>query len=149
MRIAWLLGLAPLAACRAADPEHPLDRVVPAILERDRIPSAVVVLGTKDEIHYRRAFGGARLDTIFDLASVTKVVGTATAALRLVEEGKLSLEDPAGKYLKPFEGRRMTIRGLLAHRTDFPPYLKPKASTPDAILDEIAALKPVRPNQYG
>jgi len=149
MRIAPLLGLAALAACRVAEPEHPLDRAIPPIMARDRIPSAVVVVGTKDGVAYRKAFGAARLDTIFDLASVTKVVGTTTAALKLVEEGKLSLDDPVARHLRPFEGRAMTVRDLLAHRTGLPPYLKPRASTPEGILDEVAGLKTDKTGRYG
>jgi len=149
MRVIGLLGLSALAACRVAEPESPLDRLVPAILERDRIPSAVIVQGTKDGILYRRAFGGARLDTVFDLASVTKVVGTTTAAMKLVEEGRLSLEDAAGRHLKPFEGRAMKVRDLLTHRTDLPPYAKPGGSTNDAILREIAAMKTDKADRYG
>jgi CubicO group peptidase (beta-lactamase class C family) len=149
MRIASFLGLAVLAACRVAEPEHPLDRAIPPILVRDHIPSAVVIVGTKDSVVYRKAFGSARLDTLFDLASVTKVVGTTTAAMKLVEEGRISLDDPVARYLKPFEGRTMTVRDLLSHRTDLPPYLKPRASSPDAILEEIAALKAEKGGRYG
>ncbi len=148
MRIAAALSVAALAACRIPDPESPLDRLVPGILESDRIPSAVVVVGTVRGIEYRRAFGAARLDTVFDLASLTKVVGTTTAAMRLVEEGRLSLDDPVGKHLAPFKGRGMTLRDLLTHRTDLPAYLTPRARSPDAILEEIAALKPSRSHRY-
>lgn len=149
MRITALLGLAALSTCRVAEPEHPLDRAVPPIMARDRIPAAVVVVGTKDGIEYRRAFGAARLDTIFDLASLTKAVGTATAALMLVEEGKLSLDDPVARHLPLFEGRTFTVRDLLTHRTGLPAYLKPRASTPEGILREISGLKADGAHRYG
>lgn len=149
MRIAVLLGGAILASCRRAEPPHLLDSLVSSILVRDRIPSAVVVAGEGGTVTYRRAFGGARPETIFDLASLTKVVGTATAAMRLVEEGRIGLDDPVGRHLSAFEGRSMTIRDLLAHRTDLPPYVKAKGSSPEAILGEIAALRSDRPNRYG
>src|SRR5262245_63294067 len=119
-----------------------LDRTVPFILEQDQIPSAVIVSGNVDRVTYARAFGEAKLDTIYDLASCTKVVATTTAVMKLVEEGKLSLDDPIGKYLKPFEGRRITIRDLLHHCSGLPAYLTPKSRTADGILAEIAALKP-------
>jgi hypothetical protein len=48
-----------------------LDRTVPFILEQDQIPSAVIVSGDVDRVTYARAFGDARLDTIYDLASCT------------------------------------------------------------------------------
>ncbi len=146
MRVAGLLLGVSVAACR---PPHPLESVVPPVLERDRIHSAVVVLGTKDGVDWRRSFGAAAPDTIFDLASLTKAVGTATAAMKLVEEGRLSLDAPAGRYLKPFKARAETVRDLLLHRTGLPPYLKPAASSPDAILEEIAGLKTDKPNRYG
>jgi CubicO group peptidase (beta-lactamase class C family) len=40
--------------------------------------------------------------------------------MKLVEEGKLSLDDPIGKHLKPFEGRRITLRDLLHHSSGLP-----------------------------
>jgi CubicO group peptidase (beta-lactamase class C family) len=140
------------AGCRAPVPESPvdspLDRVVPPILERDRIPAAVIVAGGLEKVTYRRAFGACRADTIFDLASCTKVVATTTAAMKLVEEGRLSLDDPVSKHLAVFDGRAMTIRDLLRHRSGLAAYLRPKARNPDAILLEIASLKTGRGFTY-
>jgi CubicO group peptidase (beta-lactamase class C family) len=115
---------------------------VPPILQRDRIPGAVIVAGDLQTVTYRKAFGTARLETLFDLASCTKVVGTTTAALKLVEEGRLSLDDRLGKYLPCFEGREITLRDLLLHRSRLPAYLKPTSSTPEEILREFARQKP-------
>jgi CubicO group peptidase (beta-lactamase class C family) len=141
-RIGLAAVLCALCACRTAQ-ETPssLDVVVPQILEQDHIPSAVVVAGDLDRVTYSRAFGSARLDTIYDLASCTKVVATTTAILKLVEEGRLSLDDPIGKYLKPFEGRHITIRECLHHCSGLPAYLTPRTKTSDGILAEIAALR--------
>lgn len=139
---AVLFVLFALGACSTA-PETPsaLDLVVPQILEQDHIPSAVVVAGDLERVTYARAFGSARLDTIYDLASCTKVVATTTAVMKLVEEGRLSLDDPIGKYLKPFEGRHITIRECLHHCSGLPAYLTPRTRTSDGILAEIAALR--------
>jgi CubicO group peptidase (beta-lactamase class C family) len=144
-RLTVLILLA--AGCQSTGPtgQSSLDMIVPPILDQDHIPSVVIVTGDVDRIRYARAFGEATLDTIFDLASCTKVVATTTAVMKLVEEGKLSLDDPIGKYLKPFEGRRITIRECLHHCSGLPPYLTPKSRTCDEILAEIAALKPVGP----
>ena len=147
MRTARLAVLLAFASCTAAPPPSPLDTIVPPILEKDRIPGAVVVAGDLGAITYRRAFGSAKIDTIFDMASCTKVIATTTAAMMLVEQGKLSLDDPLGKYLKCFEGRDITLRDLLLHRSHLPAYLKPKASTPDGILVEFAAQK-LEPKEY-
>lgn len=142
MRLAAALVFSALCACTTA-PETPssLDLLVPQILEQDHIPSAVVFAGDLERVTYARAFGSARLDTIYDLASCTKVVGTTTAILKLSEEGKLSLDDPIGKYLKPFEGRHITIRDCLHHCSGLPAYLTPKSRSCDGILSEIAALR--------
>lgn len=137
-----VLALLALAGCAAPAAPSPLDTRIPPILERDGIPGAVVVIGDETEITYRRAFGTARLDTIFDLASLTKVVATTTAAMLLVEEGRLKLEDRLGTYVPAFEGREIQIRDLLLHRSHLPAYLKPKSQTPDEILKEFAACAP-------
>jgi CubicO group peptidase (beta-lactamase class C family) len=140
MRIAPAIVLA-LAACQSAPgPESPLDSLIPPILERDRIPAAVVVVGDADRVTYRRAFGTATPETVFDLASCTKVVATTTAAMLLVEEGLLSLEDPVGKYLEAFSGKPVTLRDLLIHCSGLPAYLTPKTKSPETILHEISDL---------
>jgi CubicO group peptidase (beta-lactamase class C family) len=131
-----------LGACQTpGSPPSSIDVLVPQILVQDRIPSAVIVAGDVDHLTYSRAFGDARLDTIYDLASCTKVVGTTTAILKLAEEGRLSLDEPIGKYLKAFEGRHITIRDCLRHCSGLPAYLTPRAKSPDGILAEIAALR--------
>jgi CubicO group peptidase (beta-lactamase class C family) len=144
MRIGFVAVLVALAACQAPPQgQSSIDVFVPGILEQDHIPSAVIVAGDLENVTYARAFGDARLDTIYDLASCTKVVATTTAIMKLVEDGRLNLDDPIGKYLKPFEGRLMTVRDCLHHCSGLPAYLTPKAKTSDGILSEIAALKPV------
>jgi len=146
MRLGLLPVLIALSACQSAPQrQSSIDLFVPAILRQDHIPSAVVVAGDLESVSYARAFGDADLDTIYDLASCTKVVATTTAVLKLVEEGRLSLDDPIGKHLKPFEGRLITIRDCLHHCSGLPAYLTPKAKTSDGILAEIAALRPTGP----
>lgn len=142
MRLGILVLLVALGACQTA-PSSPssIDLLVPQILEQDHIPSAVVVAGNVDQVTYARAFGSAGLDTIYDLASCTKVVATTTAVMKLVEEGRISLDDPIGKYLKPFEGRHITVRDCLHHSSGLPAYLTPKSRSNDGILAEIAALR--------
>ncbi|HYE97686.1 MAG TPA: serine hydrolase domain-containing protein [Planctomycetota bacterium] len=134
-----VLGLSACAPPPA--PESALDRLVPSILDQDRIPSAVVVAGTVDAITYRRAFGQARLDTVYDLASLTKVVATTSVAMKLVEEGRLSLRDPVSRHVAAFAGRDVTIEDLLTHRSGLPAYLTPSpGQTPDEILAASARL---------
>jgi CubicO group peptidase (beta-lactamase class C family) len=142
MKRSLVLLVIAVAACRTAPPESPLDEIVPPILAEDRIPAAVILVGSVAEgVTYRRAFGDARPDTIFDMASCTKVVATTTAAMKLVEEGKLAVDDPVGRHLSCFNGRPLTLRDLLTHDSGLPAYLKPKGASPDAILGEISSLR--------
>jgi CubicO group peptidase (beta-lactamase class C family) len=99
-------------------------------------PGAVVVVGRRDTVLYARGFGhlswargaprpSAR-DTRWDLASLTKVVATASAAMVLVDEGRLELDAPVAKYLPRFtgEGRELiTVRMLLDHTSGLRAYL--------------------------
>ncbi len=105
-----------------------------AIAERD-IPGAVLVVGHDGKVIYRKAYGERELepkrrpmmlDTIFDLASLTKVVATTTAVMQLVELGKVRLNDPLAKYLPEFaqNGKEdITIRQLLTHYSGLAPDL--------------------------
>jgi CubicO group peptidase (beta-lactamase class C family) len=91
------------------------------------VPGAVVLIGQGHEIVYRQAFGARSMhpefvpmtvDTIFDLASLTKVVATTTAVMQLVELGQLDLDASASKYWPAFgtAGKQaITIRDLLTH----------------------------------
>ncbi len=104
---------------------------------RDSVfPGAVLVIGNKDSIIYQKAFGhytydtsspAMQLNTIFDLASVSKVVGTTTAAMMLYDEGKLKLDDKVIKYLPEFYNHgkdKITIRNLLLHNSGLPAFKK-------------------------
>lgn len=91
------------------------------------IPGAVVLIGTPCRTLYREAIGSRilkpgpqpmRADTIFDLASLTKVVATAPAVMQLVEQKKLALDVPVARYWPAFAANgkgRITIRDLLTH----------------------------------
>jgi uncharacterized protein YbbC (DUF1343 family)/CubicO group peptidase (beta-lactamase class C family) len=99
------------------------------------IPGAVILVGHRGRIVYRKAFGLRvvtptaklmRVDTIFDLASLTKVVATTTAIMRLVDQGQISLDKPAAAYWPAFaeNGKGgITIRQLLTHTSGLRPGL--------------------------
>jgi len=113
--------------------------VVDSIVERaivdGQIPGAVVLIGHNGQVVYRKAFGRRALeprrepmtvDTIFDLASLTKVVATTTAVMQLVERGKIRLNDPIAKTLPDFaqNGKEdITVRQLLTHYSGLAPDL--------------------------
>ena len=112
-----------------------IDTLVEAALRDGRLPGAVVVVGHAGEIVYERAFGARAVDgprevmtpdTIFDLASLTKVVATTTSVMILVEEGRLRLRDRVATYLPEFASHgkdRITVEHLLTHVSGLRPDL--------------------------
>jgi uncharacterized protein YbbC (DUF1343 family) len=104
-----------------------IDDLVREAMTARLTPGAVVVVGRGDQTLYEKAFGfratvpaeePMTLDTVFDLASLTKVVATTTAVMTLVEEGRIRLNDTVASHLPGFEryGKGgITIRHLLTH----------------------------------
>ena len=103
-----------------------LDRAIEEAVQADQMPGAVALVGHQGQIVYRKAFGSRSLvptrepmtvDTIFDAASLTKVVVTTSAVMKLFEEGRLRLNDPVTDYLSEFQGGKssITVRQLLTH----------------------------------
>ncbi len=96
------------------------------------VPGVVVLIGRDDETLLHRAWGWRTLipeprpmttDTIFDIASLTKPLGTTVAVMALVEQGAIRLDDPLGRYLPEFRGRafhQVTIERMLTHSAGFP-----------------------------
>ena len=89
-----------------------IEPLVEEAIAAGQIPGAVVVAGRGDQVLYRRAFGhravqpspeAMTLDTIFDVASLTKVVATTTAVMALVEDGRIRLTDRVSAYVPGFE----------------------------------------------
>jgi len=110
-----------------------IDDAVRDSIARKETPGAVVLVGRKGRVVYRKAFGDRAIepqrepmtiDTVFDLASLTKIVATATSMMILVERGKVSLEDPVALYIPEFgkNGKeRISIEQLMTHRAGLPP----------------------------
>jgi len=104
-----------------------IDELVADGIAAKAAPGAVVLVGRGDQTVYQKAFGvrstmpsqeAMTLDTVFDLASLTKVVATTTAVMTLVEQGKVRLNDPVASFVPGFEryGKgAITIRHLLTH----------------------------------
>jgi len=102
-------------------------------IQDGQIPGAVVLVGHDDKVVYRKAFGYRSLeprrelmtvDTIFDIASLTKVVATTTAVMQLFERGKVRLNDDVVKYIPEFgqNGKEdITVRQLLTHYSGLAP----------------------------
>jgi uncharacterized protein YbbC (DUF1343 family)/CubicO group peptidase (beta-lactamase class C family) len=137
----------------------PIADIVREAIRQKKIPGAVVIVGTRQKVVYRRAFGFRSLvprklpmkdHTIFDIASLTKVVATTTAVMQLVEKGKLRLEDPVARYWPEFgvNGKAdITVRELLTHYSGLRPDLAPlpAASGYARTIKMIAQEKPVAP----
>jgi uncharacterized protein YbbC (DUF1343 family)/CubicO group peptidase (beta-lactamase class C family) len=112
-----------------------VDTIIEQAIADGNVPGAVLVVGHDGKVIYRKAYGARALeprrelmtlDTIFDLASLTKVVATTTAVMQLVELGKVRLNDPLAKYLPEFaqNGKEdITIRQLLTHYSGLAPDL--------------------------
>ncbi|MGA2020364.1 MAG: serine hydrolase [Candidatus Sulfotelmatobacter sp.] len=112
-----------------------VDAIIEQAIHDANIPGAVLILGHNGHVIYRKAYGsraleprreGMTLDTIFDLASLTKVVATTPAVMQLVEQGKVRLNDPVAKYLSEFaqNGKEdITVRQLLTHYSGLEPDL--------------------------
>src|SRR5579863_3053749 len=109
-----------------------LDSIVQEAIRDEQIPGAVVLIGHDGQVIYRKAFGERSLeprrepmtvDTIFDLASLTKVVATTTAVMQLAEKGQIRVNDPVAKYIPEFaeNGKEeITVRELLTHYSGLP-----------------------------
>ncbi len=110
-----------------------IDRVVRRGLDAGGFPGAAVVVGRDGYSVYQKGFGRVAWSagsaavtaerTIYDLASLTKVVATTTAAMILFDQGKLELDAPVSRYLPGFAGGdkdRVTVRHLLTHRSGLP-----------------------------
>ena len=112
-----------------------IDDVVREAIAAKKLPGAVVVVGRGDTVVWRKAYGQRTvtpapepmtLDTVFDIASLTKVVATTPAVMKLIEDGKIRLTDPVASFIPEFGkyGKdRVTVRDLLTHTSGLRPDL--------------------------
>ena len=113
-----------------------IDRIVEQGIADGVFPAAVVVIGTESRILHARGYGHYAWSTesrapdpdssLFDLASLTKVVATTAAAMLLVQEGRLDLDGPVQAYLPDFVGdgkAQVTVRHLLEHQSGLRAFL--------------------------
>lgn len=130
----------------------PIDAVVNAAIDAAKMPGCVVVVGRRDDVLFQRAYGSRALlperapmtiDTVFDLASLTKPIATATSVMILVDRGQIDLDARASRYvpelarLPPF-----TVRQLLLHTSGLPAGTPLEAWSTDRaeVLRRIASL---------
>ena len=135
--VAVLLG-ASTALAQAPD-FGAVDDVAREAIQSGEIPGIVVFVGRGDQILLHRAWGYRRVfpdaqpmhpDTVFDIASLTKPLGTTLAVMTLVERGAIKLDAPVGRYLSEFKKAhfsQVTIQRLLTHSAGFPAIPPPGA----------------------
>ena len=110
-----------------------IDALVAKDIADKKLPGAVVLVGHKGKIVFRKAYGNRSLvptvekmtvDTIFDAASLTKPIATATSIMILVERGQIRLNDTIGKFIPEIQdenAKRVTIQQLLTHVSGYQP----------------------------
>ncbi len=125
--------ISPAAVKMSATRLGAMDSVIAASIAKHELPGAVVLVARNGRVVWRRAYGSRAVEprsesmtvkTIFDLASLTKVVATATSIMILNERGKIRLSDPVSTYIPELKGEgreRITIEYLLTHRSGYAP----------------------------
>ncbi len=137
--IAQLPASAPVAAGMSAEHLARMDAVIQKSIEQKELPGAVVLVARHGRVVWRKAYGARAVEprrepmttnTIFDLASLTKIVATATSIMILVERGEVRLDDPVVKFIPEMRGDgrdAITIEQLLTHTAGFAPDFDLKA----------------------
>jgi len=143
-----------------------LDTLINDAIEAKQTPGAVVIITRKGQVVYRKAFGHSMLvpekkdmtiDAVFDLASITKPMATATSVMILIDRGQLRLMDAVSKYIPGFKswededtGEKTTIRiwHLLTHTSGLPPYAPVNdlqdahgAPNPESVIKHISEVE--------
>jgi uncharacterized protein YbbC (DUF1343 family)/CubicO group peptidase (beta-lactamase class C family) len=133
MKLFWCAALAATALSAQTFPgAAALDQVINQAIEQGRMPGAVVVVGHNGEVVYRKAYGkralvpepeAMTLDTVFDCASLTKVVATTSSLMKLFQEGRFRLNDKITDYIPEFQGGKsdITLRQLFTHFSGLQP----------------------------
>lgn len=110
-----------------------VDAIVESAIAAKQVPGAVVLVGRGDLVVWQKAYGhrailpareAMTLDTVFDLASLTKVVATTSAVMAVVEDGRVRLSDRVADHIPEFGkyGKdRITVRDLLTHTSGLRP----------------------------
>ena len=159
MKLLWCAALAASSLlAQTFSGSQALDEIINQAIGQDRLPGAVLLVGHNGQIVYRKAYGQRALvpqpeamtvDTIFDCASVTKVIATTSSLMRLFEQGKFRLNDKVTDYIPEFqEGKSdITLRNLFTHFSGLEPDvpLKPEWTGYDTGIHLACATKPAGP----
>lgn len=143
-----------------------VDDIINASIQKKEIPGAVLAVVRDGKLVYLKAYGNKSVypktepmteNTVFDLASCSKVVGTAISINQLLEQGKIRLTDKVEMYIPGFKpyvdaqtGEKIDIRivDLLTHSSGLPPYVAPEVvikkcgkADPDSLMSYICTMK--------
>jgi uncharacterized protein YbbC (DUF1343 family) len=163
-----VLAQAPASAKQTASPEAirmavdrvaMIDGIVQTGISEGKMPGCVICVGRQNEILLLKAYGNKRLepaieamttDTVFDMASITKPVATATSIMQLIEQGKLSLLDKVVALFPSFgknEKETITVQDLLLHRSGLiaDNAMSDYLDGPEKAWDRICELKLIAP----
>src|SRR5215467_6515889 len=133
MKFLWCGVLCAAALSAQSFPGGPaVDDAINLAIQQGRLPGAVLLIGHDGKIVYEKAYGNRAVvpqteamtaDTIFDVASLTKVVATTSSLMKLFEQGKFRLNDKITDYIPEFQGGKsdVTIRNLLTHFSGLQP----------------------------
>jgi uncharacterized protein YbbC (DUF1343 family) len=159
MKLPWCAALvaASLSAQTFAGAQA-VDEVINQAIAQDRLPGAVLLVGHNGRIVYRKAYGKRALvpqpeamtvDTIFDCASLTKVIATTPSLMKLFEQGKFRLNDKVTDYIPEFQGGKsdITLRNLFTHFSGLQPDvpLKPEWTGYDTGVHLACTTRPAGP----
>ncbi len=151
---------APVTSSRmtAAEGKAAIGAIMREEISAGNLPGGVIVVGVGDKVVLREAYGEqavmpnrspAAIDTIYDAASLTKVMATAVAVQQLVERGLIDLDKPAAVYWPAFAANGkadITVRQLLTHYAALPAGIPTRSwSGTEGALDAIIGLKPLAP----
>lgn len=132
-RVSGLRRINPTSVSVSIQKLEAIDVEVEREIKLGHLPGAVILVARDGGVVWRKAYGARAVEparepmttnTIFDLASLTKVVATATSIMILVEQGKVRLSDPLSTYIPEIKGEgreRITIEFLLTHRAGYAP----------------------------
>ncbi len=136
-----------------------VDRMIRVAIADSVTPGAALAVGHGGRVPRLRGYGRVDWDpasplvtdsTLYDLASLTKVVGTTSALMRLVEQGRVALDDPVARHLPGWAAGRtggVTVERLLLHRAGLPSHLPlwREARGREAFRGALAGVRPVHP----
>ncbi len=143
-----------------------IDEIIENEIQAEKLPGAVLIVARKGAVIIRKTYGNSRiiptiepmtLETIFDMASITKPVAIATTIMILIEQGKIRLMDPASKYIPEYTSyydengdgaSPIRLYHLLTHTSGLPPYTNAKSlkeqygePCPEKLIQHIATIE--------